>query len=147
MIVDKISNAVLYEGISSEIAKCFSYIKNADFDSMTPFRKDLNEKITVVFSENNTKAFDEKSWEAHDHCIDLQYVAEGCESLAYANRSQLKFVEKTEGKDKLVYTGDGARILLEKGFFVILFPEDGHKSKLHAGGPQKVQKLVFKIKI
>jgi YhcH/YjgK/YiaL family protein len=147
MIVDNINNSSLYEGISPEIARCLSYIKNTGLDSMEPFRKDLDESITVSFSESDTKAFDEKSWEAHDHCIDIQYVVDGRESLAYANRLQLKFVEKAEGKDKLVYTGDGARLLLEKGFFAILFPEDAHKSKLHARGPQKVLKLVFKIKI
>jgi len=147
MIIDKVENVHLYRDIHPAVSQFFDYARNFDFAGKENFKEPLDDTLLISFSTYRTKAFDEKEWEAHDHCIDLQLVLDGRETLCYANRDQMNFAGATEGKDKLIYTGDGARFLLEKGYFAILFPDDVHKTKLHTDGARQVVKMVGKVRI
>ena len=53
---------------------------------------------------------------------------------------------KQEGKDQILHDGDGDRILVPEGYFIILFPGEAHMSKLAAAGcAEEVQKVSFKV--
>lgn len=147
MIIDKLENIGLYENLNPQIQAFFEYASAFDYHGKENFKEKLSKMLSISFSKYTTKAFDEKGWEAHDHCIDIQLVLAGTETLAYANREQLNFVEKAEGKDKLVYTGDGSRFKLGEGYFAIIFPQDGHKTKLNYGEESEVIKLIGKVSI
>lgn len=147
MIVDHIRNLELYLGISEDIRLCLEYLKQTDFRKEEFAKKQLSPNIVAGYSEYTTKTKEERGWEAHDHCIDIQYVERGQEVLYYNNREHLDFVRKVEGKDKLVYAGEGNRMILESGYFAILFPEDTHISKVYDREPSQVHKVVFKISL
>lgn len=146
MIIDHIENAALYTGISPKIERCLQYIASTGLKQTAPFKGELEGTgITLSLSEYETQAAEERDWEAHDRCIDIQYVVCGKEYMGYANRAQMTFVKKTDGRDHLVYSGEGAKFLVEESCFAIFFPQDVHKPRLNADGVQNTKKLVCKI--
>lgn len=50
-------------------------------------------------------------------------------------------------RDLLWLTGDGDRVTLRPGEFVLLWPEDGHMPDLAITAPVPVVKVVFKIAV
>ena len=99
MIIDQIKNAYLYYGISPEVKKCLQYLEEKRYPEEETPRFQIDEKCSFNVSRYITKPLDQREWEAHDYCIDLQVVLKGFETISYANRAQMDFVGKTEGKD------------------------------------------------
>lgn len=147
MIIDRIENAHLYQGISPEVSACLEYLALKQYPLEVTPRFQVTERSSFNVSRYVTKPLEERAWEAHDHCIDLQFVIRGRETISYANRQQMEYCGKTEGKDHLCYEGEGAVLPLEEGYFCILFPEDVHRTKTMAEEPCEVVKGVFKIKL
>ena len=102
-------------------------------------------------SEYTTKENNENGYEAHREYIDIQYLIEGEEVVnsqpleylyevrAYNNEFDAAFYKKTGKKPQ--------ELLLGNGFFAILFPQDGHMPQLCVNKPEKVKKVVVKVKI
>lgn len=147
MIIDRIENAYLYYGISPEVKECLGYLEKKQYPSEATPRFQVTESASFNVTEYETKPLEQRQWEAHDYCIDLQFVIKGRETISYANRQQLKYMGKTEGKDHLCYEGEGAVLQLDEGYFCILFPEDVHRTKTMAEKKERVVKGVFKIKM
>ena len=145
MIIDRIENARLYYEISSEVKACLQYLEQRKYPLTPTKRFQITEHSSFNVSQYWTKPLGERGWEAHDHCIDLQFVIKGRETISYANRSRLTYTGATEGKDHLCYEGAGAVLPLEEGDFCILFPDDVHRTKTMAEEPCQVTKGVFKI--
>lgn len=57
------------------------------------------------------------------------------------------FTKQEEGKDVLRFSGEGTRFTLKKGMFMIVFPDDVHKTKLYHDAPTQVLKGLAKIKL
>lgn len=145
MVFDKIENAHLYAALSPDIAFGLQYLASTDLVDLSNGRIPLNERITLSLSEYDT--FVDRNWEAHDRCVDVQFVVSGEEIIEYANREQLEYVSTAEDKDQVVFMGTGNRILMKAGYFAILFPDDVHKPKVAVNVPKEVKKAVLKIKI
>lgn len=147
MIIDRIENAYLYYKVSPEVEVCLRYLGEKQYPTKVTPRFQVTENSSFNVSEYVTKPLSERGWEAHDHCIDLQFVIAGRETISYANRSQLEYRGKVEGKDHLCYEGEGAVLPLDAGYFCILFPDDVHRTKTMAETACEVIKGVFKIKL
>lgn len=145
MVFDKIENAHLYDALSPDIAFGLQYLAMTNLAEQANGRIPLNERITLSLSEYET--FIDRSWEAHDRCVDIQFVVRGEEIIEYANREQLEYVSTAADKDQVVFKGTGNRILMKAGYFAILFPDDVHKPKVAVDVPKNVKKAVLKIKI
>ena len=145
MIIDRIENAPLYYGISEDIREALEFFRTHTGEEQ-PVQ--LSERVNVKILPYETKNDDERKWEAHEHLIDIHYAAKGSEDVCWANRADLVFTKKEEGKDVLRYTGEGTRFHLREGMFAIVFPDDVHKTKLNPNGTKEtVLKGIAKIKI
>jgi YhcH/YjgK/YiaL family protein len=150
MIFDKLENYKTYESLSENLRKGFKYLRN-DFTLETADgRYDIDgDKVFALVSSYKTKAYSEGAFESHKKYLDIQYVASGEELMGVTGLENLS--PKTEfnyENDIVFYNGDGQMIKLPAGYFMVLFPQDGHKPGIMAGDERlDVKKVVVKVLI
>ena len=74
-------------------------------------------------------------------------MLKGAERIGFNHEENMVNSKKQEGKDQILHDGDGDRILLPEGYFIILFPGEVHMSKLADGPSAYVEKAAFKIRL
>ena len=149
MIFDSMNNYKLYAGLGSGFKKAFEFITENQFEKTAPGRYPMKGGMYYMVQNYETKPESEGFFEAHRKFIDLQYVIKGKERHDYAHLSLMKIKGKyDEEKDMAVYTGKGSSLILNKGFFVIYFPEDVHMPNIRTGSAgEKNIKVVVKIPV
>ena len=102
----------------------------------------------IMVSEYETNPINEdRRFEAHREYIDIQLLLEGREILGFAKRDDLDVTDEYRPDYELFgMTEDFDRIVLEKGKFAVLYPEEPHAPGLALNAPEKVKKVVIKIK-
>lgn len=151
MIVDKIENAFLYNGINEQIDKSLKVLGSREIVAKPQGRYDVDgDKLFYLVQKYSTKPRDEGQMEAHEKYIDIQYVVDGQESMFVENISNCKLASVyDENNDLAMYDVPEkfSDIYMSKGMFCILFPEDGHLPCRTVVDESKVHKVVFKIQI
>lgn len=147
MIINKLSNAEQYYGVSQRIEKALKYLKNTDLAKLEIGKYEIDGKnILAVVSEYETKDIEKGKWEAHKNHIDIQFVVSGKEKMGYAYINEMKAnSEYNEVKDVIFLKGEGDMLLVNEGTFAIFAPEDAHMPGINAGNSQHVKKVVVKI--
>jgi len=149
MIIDKIENSKLYEGISQRIKEAFEYIRNTDLKNIKPGKYEIDgENIFALISEYKTKAESEGKLEAHRKYIDVQCVISGEELMGYAPLGIQQFLEPYKDENDIVFfKGEKSFTKVSSGMFAIFFPEDVHMPGMSTGKISDVKKLVIKVRI
>jgi len=149
MIIDKIENSHLYNGLSKRIETAFEYIRKTELKIIQPGKYEIDgENIFALISEYKTKSEQEGKLEAHKKYIDVQYVIAGEELMGYAPLSNQTVLEPyKEENDIVFYEGNKSIIKVSAGMFAIFFPEDVHMPGISAGKNSDVKKLVMKVRI
>lgn len=150
MIYDKIDNMELYAGISEDLRLGLEYLKNVSPDVELGVHE-LSPHVKAIVSEYTTKEVNENGYEAHREYIDIQYLISGVEFL---NSSPLEYLNEIKSYNKEIdaafYVETGVKpqvLLLGRGYFAILYPQDGHMPQLCVADSISVKKVVVKIKI
>lgn len=150
MIYDKIDNIETYVGISSDIYLGLKWLRNVG-SNIANGVYEINPRVKAVVSEYTTKENNDNGYEAHRDYIDIQYLIRGIEMI---NSLPLEYLKVTKPYNKEIdaafYEEEGAKpqeLLLGKGYFAILFPQDGHMPQLCESKPEKVKKVVIKVKL
>jgi biofilm protein TabA len=148
MIIDRISNAHLYEHLNPRIKRAFDYLRRTDLAALPPGRHAIEgDALYVMLSQYETKPRPQGAWEAHRRYIDLQVVFQGIEQIGYNHVNRLKPGPYAADRDFMPLAGDGDFLTLSAGDFMLLFPEDGHMPGIAIGAPNTVKKAVFKISV
>ena len=149
MIFDKLENAGLYLNISNKLKKGFEFLINTDLQSLMPGLHEIEEKdIFALVSEFETKEIEECRLEAHRNYADIQYIVSGREAIGFATlNNQAITTPYTADRDIVFYTGETAPLILEPGMFVVFFPQDVHQPGMQVDGPERVKKVVVKVKL
>jgi YhcH/YjgK/YiaL family protein len=148
MIIDRISNAHLYEHLSPRIKRAFEYLRRTDLASFSPGRYAIDgDRLYVMVSQYETKPKPQGVWESHRRYIDLQVVVQGTEQIGYSHVSCLTPGAYESERDFVALAGDGDFLTLTAGAFMLLYPEDGHMPGIAIGAPSPIKKAVFKIAV
>jgi YhcH/YjgK/YiaL family protein len=111
-------------------------------------RTDIDgDNLFALVQEYDTKPAEQGKWESHRKYIDVQYILSGRERMGFANIYRMDLGEYLPEKDFQGMGGEGNYVDLSAGDFAIFFPEYGHKPGLCATAPEKVKKVVIKVKI
>ena len=148
MILDKLENAPQYFGISLNLTYALQYLMDHKEELMSQpvgIRK-LTDEVQIKFLEYDT-IDSERRWESHIEFTDVQYMISGSERIGYNHVDRMASSEKQEGKDQIIHQGTGEKLLVPEGFFMVLFPQDVHMSKLADGAVKHVKKAAFKIRL
>lgn len=147
MIIDTLENARLYYKLGGGIRAALEYLEKTDFSKIAPARYEIdNDRLYALVQEYETKPKAHGVWEAHRRHIDVQYVAEGVETMGCAHIGNLTVrQEYSHEKDYELLSGKGDFFTARAGMFVVFFPHDAHMPSLARGAPAKVKKAVVKV--
>lgn len=148
MIIDHISNAAHYRGISDRISAALDYLAVTDFSRIEPGRIDIDgDNLYALVQEYDTKPIEQSLWETHERYIDVQFVAEGSELMGFADTSALT-IERPydEAKDGAKFTGEGNHLTFKQGWFTVFFAGEAHMPCVAIGQPARVKKVVVKVR-
>jgi YhcH/YjgK/YiaL family protein len=148
MIIDRLANSHLYAGLSPRIERAFQYLQQTDLQTIEVGKYEIDGKnLFALVQQYSTKPKAQGKWEAHRRYIDVQYIVQGREQIAYAHLSRLTQGEYDAVKDFLPLSGEGDYLTLSSGDFMLLYPEDGHKPGLALADPSVVKKVVVKVAV
>lgn len=149
MIYDNINNLETYSGISDDIRLGLDYIRDVDLTIEVGVHI-LSPRVKAIVSQYTTKHENEYGFEAHRQFIDIQYLISGKEKVCCLPLEYLKETKAyNEENDAAFYKEvlfKPQELLLGNGFFAIFFPQDGHMPQLCVDKPEKVKKVVIKVK-
>lgn len=149
MIIDKIENANLYQGIHQGIDMALNYLKNTDFSHLEIGKHDLEDGTNfVILKELETTGAAGKLLESHLKYIDVQYVIEGIEQMGVTLRTDQEPKKHYDADDDYMLFDESYDVITVKaGMFVVFFPDDIHMPEITTGTPSTVKKAVVKVKI
>lgn len=146
MIVDQLKNKSFYVKEETGFSKAFTFLEDFLKNPLEDGRYEIDEdNVFAIVQSYETKA--NGMLEAHNDYIDIQFMAKGCEKIEYANRENLGILKKYE--NDIVFLEDSnenSSLILKKNNFAIFYPQDAHKPCLAVKHPQKVVKVVVKVR-
>lgn len=150
MILDHLSNASSYVGLSSRLALALRLARETDWSSRADGRHDLDgERVFALVQEYTTKPREQGRWEAHRAHIDVQLVLSGVEQMGHAPITSLQTYEPYDASRDIEFFADapGDFLTVRAGMFAILMPQDGHMPGLTPAGAAHghVRKVVLKV--
>ncbi|MBO6423009.1 YhcH/YjgK/YiaL family protein [Enterococcus gallinarum] len=126
-----------------EIAKFIQKLSDFEVGSRV-----VNDKIKANFLSYDTVPDVEREWEAHRKHIDLHYIIKGNEQIDLAASTNLSPQPYHEVDDFYLLRGKKEMsVLLSVGQFLLLEPDKAHKTGISIDKSERIQKIVFKIKV
>ena len=148
MIYGNINNINQINKLSdnNNFKEIFDYLKNNNLNLKIDNKYQLNENITYFINKLNTKPFD-NIFEAHKDKIDFFYILKGSVDVYVSNIKNLEITQEYDSNKDIMFgkTDECLKITLNKGDYIILFPEDGHSPG--KGNNNYFEQIVFKIKV
>lgn len=148
MIIDSIANIARYRGIFKRIDTALRYLAQTDFSTVDPGRFDIDgDNIYALVQEYDTKLIAESKWETHEKYTDVQFIAAGSEQIGFADTSALTpLALYDESKDVTKFEGSGDFVTLKPGWFAVFFAGEAHMPCVAIGVPDRVRKVVVKVR-
>ncbi|HEY1686350.1 MAG TPA: YhcH/YjgK/YiaL family protein [Tepidisphaeraceae bacterium] len=149
MILDRLSNALLYQFANPLIQRGVEFLQSVDVAVLPLGRTDIDgEKLFALTQEYQTREESGCDWEAHRKYIDIQFIVDGRERIDYAPSYQLQMTNPYDAeKDRSNFKGEGSALILSAGMFAIFFPEDAHRPCVAADSVNSVRKIVIKVAV
>lgn len=150
MVFDVLDNAQQYYVFGPLFQKAFEWLKETDIMALELGRHDIvGNDLYALVQEYNTRTVDECEMETHLEFIDIQYIAQGYEYIAYADQSKMKpatYIRKNI-PDTILYEKEyNNKIFMEKGDIAIFFLNDAHMPRRNALVPNVVRKVIIKLR-
>ncbi len=138
------------EHSTEKLKRAISFLCRLDLAEISDGWYDLGEGVRASVQRYVTSPAEELSFETHEHFYDVQYVVEGQEYMGVASRDGLKVKTPYDADNDVTFYEDPdlpGQVLLRKGEYIILAPEDAHKPRCTAGEPAPVVKIVVKVPV
>lgn len=130
-------------------AKAFDAVEKLTLTDPSDGRYDVDgDNVFINVSTYETNPINsERRFEAHRDYIDIQLLLEGREIIGFAHPASLTVTDEYRPDYELFGMIDSFdKIILEKGKFAVIYPNEPHAPGLAAGMPEKVRKIVVKVK-
>ena len=151
MIYDTLNNIAFYKGLSPDIYEGLKFLQQVTSDIAVGTYQ-LTPNVKAIVSEYTTKEVNENGYEAHHQNIDIQYLLKGKEKIACLPVEELSEIKPyNKETDAAFYNAvsdhSPSTLDLRSGYFAIFFPQDGHMPCLYVNEPEKVKKVVVKVRV
>lgn len=147
MIYDRIEHIETYRGIHPNLDAAIAAIREGKYQDWTPGR--LGIRGEDVFRNGAEIVYrKENPWEYHEKYLDIHISLEGSERIRCTDREQIAaWSPYDEQGDCATAPGTeaGTEFRMEKGSFLICFPQDAHMPGLGEEG-KTGRKLIFKVR-
>lgn len=152
MIFDSIKNLHKFTGAIPGLERVVDFLKTNDAHNIKPGNIPIKDKeifLLVIEYDTAHEGPLKGSFEAHRKYIDVQYIVRGCEVIRYLNVDGMKSSVKYDPENDFEVfdcAKNYTTLALQEGQFVIFFPHDGHGGGYSLNEPEKIKKLVFKVR-
>jgi YhcH/YjgK/YiaL family protein len=145
MICAKVTDAWDYLGICPSLDVALDHLTPEFLATLGEQKSELDGKrVSATRTTYQTLPLEDTFFEAHKRCLEVHLVLQGRERVDIARAEDLELFRQ-EG-DCYAYHGEAAQsLILRPGEFLVLFPEDAHRVKIQANGPETVTKAVFQV--
>ena len=149
MILDKIENAGLYNGLSPLIDEGLKFITENDFRQIEPGKFYLKDTLLyAMVNEYMTKPANECKPEAHRKYIDIQFLVSGEEKIGFGTYYQQQPSEEYNPEKDIVFFQEELPCFnIKEGQFAIFFPDDVHQPGIAVNDLSNVKKVVVKVAV
>jgi len=148
MIHDRLERAPLYFGAHPGFRAAFEWLgvhaATAEAGTAVPVAGD---RVVARPARYVPHPFDPERFEHHRRFIDVQYVAEGEETVRVGDAAEMRRVGAfDEAADVGFLAGEGESVRLRAGEFLVLWPHEAHQPGVAPGpDPAEVRKVVVKV--
>lgn len=150
MIFGNIKDEKYYDFLPENLKRCFEYLKDNDLSILDKGSYEIEGKDIFVNIENyDTVKRKERFWEAHRKYIDIHVILAGRECIDVNFIANMKEISYEEDKDFAMLEGDKNSTvdLVNKGDFLICYPQDVHRTAVMYDKSETIKKAIFKIKL
>ena len=148
MIIDKLENASLYAGLSERLTLGFNYIQKTDLLQTASGTYEIEGKdVFAIVQDYETKPQDACIIESHFKYIDIQFIIQGNECMGVTMLNNQKPYEVNKESDYAFYTTKTTLVPFSAGMFAVFFPSDIHQPCVAMNSPERVKKVVVKVRI
>lgn len=148
MIHEKLENMGSYEELHPLFKEAFDFIRDYLDNPLKPGTYEL--KGTDLFAKIfGYETRSEGKYEAHNDYIDIQYMIDGVEKVYYSDRETMEVETPYDPVEDAVLLKNAEKeetFLFCQGEVAIFFPEDAHKPSIKIANPEKVKKIVIKVR-
>jgi YhcH/YjgK/YiaL family protein len=146
MILDILTNARRYRGISEGFANAFEFLSRPDLKELPAGKYDIDgARVYATVSKGPGRRKEDSLLEAHEKYIDIQLVLAGTDNMGWKPKSlcQQPAGEYDHKSDVRFFKDEpDAWLSTASGAFAIFFPEDAHMPQISAG---QLHKVVVKV--
>ena len=141
-----------YNYLDEKFKRAFEFLRETNLDELPVGNIPIDgDEIYANVQSYITMPNKQCPFESHCSYIDIQYMVSGEEVFGYEPVNNLvPFTEYNLKQDIIFYEEpkESGLIVLRKGDFAIVPPEDGHAPRrMSSKGPCPVKKIVIKIKV
>ncbi len=151
MIVDQLSRIEKYNRLEERIMAGLVLLNEDYVRTAVEGRYEVEgEDLFFIVQEYQTQPFEAGLLEIHQLYLDIQYVVSGRECIGYHPLEGLIQEQPYDSqKDIAFYRKPAAtsRVALEAGMFAIFWPHEPHLPCRSIDGPEKVKKIVVKVRM
>jgi YhcH/YjgK/YiaL family protein len=147
MIYDLISNTPLYKGMSENLDEAMEFL-NGNIENLELGKTIINgEKLFINVIATETKLRENSFFEYHKKYIDIHFVIEGEEKILISNKNTLEISKEYSDKDDyaLQKGKEEIELLMKKGRFCIVFPDDSHMPLIMNTEKKTIKKGIIKV--
>lgn len=148
MIFDTLDHIETYKGIHPGVFKGLTILLDTDFSVLEDTRYYVDgEDLFFFLTTYETQSVNDTP-EAHVKYIDIQCLLYGKEHMNVGALEEMtdEVMPRPEG-DIRFYHGPTDTVTLRPGKFAVLFPGDAHAPNIAVDKPEKVRKVVVKVKV
>jgi len=148
MFFSNISIAKKYNYLEDKFLAAYKWLEETDLASLPVGSYPvLGDTVVANVQEYTSIKWEEGSFETHEKYFDIQYVVSGKEQFGFCKRDGLVVKEQIEANDLIFYEEPAlsGSVLLQEGDLIVVAPEDAHKPRCQADGPEPVKKIVIKV--
>lgn len=136
--------------LPKRIEAAVKLICSLNFDELKLRRYDVDDNFFYIVQEYETKMPNESKFEAHKKYVDIQYVVKGSECIKVTASAFMECDSPYNSQKDIVFFKEPrmSKIkVITAGRYEIFFPKDAHKPGLINEKPERVLKIVGKVKI
>lgn len=149
MIYDLIANTGIYKGLSKNLDTALDFL-NEDKNILETGRLVIDEeKVFANIVTAETKPQENCFFEFHKKYIDIHFIIEGEEKILVSSINELETTSEYNEKDDygLQKGVPEIEILMKKGRFCIVYPDDSHMPLVMTQVKKTIKKGIIKVMI
>lgn len=151
MILDRLVHFRHYAVPGSRLERAFLYLAETFDPALPDGRVDVQgDDVFALIQGYPTRPPEKCRLEAHRRYIDIQYVFEGAEDMAWAPLEGLAVSEPYSDERDVAFFHNPpslTRLHVPAGSFAVFHPQDAHAPGLQHPGFATVRKVVMKVRV